>query len=123
MAESQKSEVSGRKPEAGSQKPEASEQIGEDAEVATKTDESLAPETMSAPPAPDEDGFVWPEGSEPSAGAGEQNATAPEPANAPLPALDELVKRIPPEVRETLDDLFRARFVTVKRAEPGSLKS
>lgn len=34
---------------------------------------------------------------------------------AKLPELDELVARIPPEVRETLDELFRARFVSVKK--------
>jgi hypothetical protein len=39
-----------------------------------------------------------------------------------LPPLDELVKRIPPEVRETLEDLFRARFVTVKRVPKKALK-
>jgi hypothetical protein len=32
-----------------------------------------------------------------------------------LPALSELVNRLSPEVRETLGDLFRARFVTVRR--------
>jgi hypothetical protein len=40
----------------------------------------------------------------------------------PLPALDELVARIPPEVRDTLEDLFRARFVTVKRVPRKALK-
>jgi hypothetical protein len=40
-----------------------------------------------------------------------------------LPALDELVARIPSEVREVLEDLFRARFVTVKRVPARSLKS
>ena len=38
-----------------------------------------------------------------------------------LPALDELVKRLSPEVRETLDDLFRARFVTVRRVPQKAL--
>jgi hypothetical protein len=33
----------------------------------------------------------------------------------PLPALDDLVAKIPADVREALEDLFRARFVTVKR--------
>jgi hypothetical protein len=42
--------------------------------------------------------------------------------NKPLPPLDELVKRIPAEVRETLDDLFRARFVTVRRVPKKALK-
>ncbi len=32
-----------------------------------------------------------------------------------LPELDELVARLPGEVRETLDELFRARFVSVKK--------
>lgn len=39
-----------------------------------------------------------------------------------LPPLDELVNRIPAEVRETLDELFRARFVTVKRVPKKALK-
>lgn len=33
----------------------------------------------------------------------------------PLPSLDELVKRLPPDVREALDDLFRVKFVRVTR--------
>ena len=40
-----------------------------------------------------------------------------------LPPLDELVKRIPADVRETLEDLFRARFVTVKRVPKKALKT
>ena len=39
-----------------------------------------------------------------------------------LPSLDELVQRIPAEVREALDDLFRARFTTVKRIPRKALK-
>lgn len=34
---------------------------------------------------------------------------------AKLPELDELVARIPAEAREVLDELFRARFVSVKK--------
>jgi hypothetical protein len=37
-----------------------------------------------------------------------------------LPPLDELVARIPAPVREILDDLFRARFTTVRRVPPVS---
>lgn len=40
-----------------------------------------------------------------------------------LPPLDELVKKIPPEVRDALEDLFRARFVSVKRFPKKALKS
>jgi hypothetical protein len=39
-----------------------------------------------------------------------------------LPPLDALVKRIPPEVREALDDLFRAKFVRVARVPKRALK-
>jgi hypothetical protein len=39
-----------------------------------------------------------------------------------LPELEELVKRIPAEVRATLDELFRARFVSVKRVPKKVLK-
>ncbi|MBL9188623.1 MAG: hypothetical protein JNK23_14165 [Opitutaceae bacterium] len=40
----------------------------------------------------------------------------------PLPPLEELVQRIPDEVRETLEDLFRARFVAVRRIPGKALK-
>jgi hypothetical protein len=33
------------------------------------------------------------------------------------------VKRIPPEVREVLDDLFRAKFTAVRRVPKKSLKT
>ncbi len=39
-----------------------------------------------------------------------------------LPALDELVKRLAPNVREALDDLFRAKFVRVTRVAAKALK-
>ena len=39
-----------------------------------------------------------------------------------LPALDELVKRIPPEVLGVMDELFRARFVKVERVAKKALK-
>lgn len=40
----------------------------------------------------------------------------------PLPDLDVLVARIPPEVRESLEDLFRARFVRVARVPRKALR-
>ncbi len=40
-----------------------------------------------------------------------------------LPPLDELVKRIPPNVRETLDELFRARFTGVRKVPADALKT
>lgn len=39
-----------------------------------------------------------------------------------LPSLDELVQRIPSEVREVLEDLFRAKFTTVRRIPRKALK-
>ena len=46
-----------------------------------------------------------------------------EPESKTLPSLDELVQRIPADVRETLEDLFRARFITVKRVPKKALKT
>jgi hypothetical protein len=44
-------------------------------------------------------------------------------ATAPLPALDALVQRIPPAVREVMDDLFRAKFVRVQRVPRKALRT
>lgn len=40
----------------------------------------------------------------------------------PLPKLDDLVNRIPADARELLDDLFRAKFTTVRRVKKRDLK-
>ena len=39
-----------------------------------------------------------------------------------LPKLDELVERIPAETRELLEELFRAKFTTVRRVKKTDLK-
>lgn len=43
-------------------------------------------------------------------------------ANLPLPPLQSLIDRIPSDAREVLEELFRARFVSVKRVQRGSFK-
>ncbi len=53
----------------------------------------------------------------PVAAAPEETAAAGE-----LPPLDQLVARVPAEVREALDDLFRAKFTRVQRVAPAALK-
>jgi hypothetical protein len=40
-----------------------------------------------------------------------------------MPSLAELVNRLAPDVRETLDDLFRVKFTTVRRVPKSGLKS
>lgn len=45
-----------------------------------------------------------------------------EEASNPLPKLDELVSRIPAGTRELLDELFRAKFTTVRRVKASDLK-
>ena len=47
---------------------------------------------------------------------------ADETDSKPLPPLSELVERIPPGVREALEDLFRARFTAVRRIPRQALK-
>lgn len=48
---------------------------------------------------------------------------AAEEAPAKLPAIEDLVQRIPAETREALDELFRARFVRVQRIPGKALKA
>jgi hypothetical protein len=43
--------------------------------------------------------------------------------SSPLPPMDELVHRIPESARDMIEELFRARFVTVKRFPKKLLKS
>jgi hypothetical protein len=47
--------------------------------------------------------------------------TAPE-EKGDLPPMDDLVKRIPMPARDLMEELFRARFVTVKRSPQSALK-
>ena len=47
----------------------------------------------------------------------------PEPSEDSLPPMEDLVKRIPAPARELMEELFRARFVTVKRVPKTALKA
>ena len=49
-------------------------------------------------------------------------ATEHEDVSGPLPPLDELVARIPAPARALLDELFRSRFLSVKRMPRSALK-
>ena len=89
---------------------------------------------MSAEPISDEP--VWPDDSAEAAFLAEarqrgevvktSTTVAAEPMDdadpKALPPLDELVSRIPAEVRDTLEDLFRAKFVRVQRVPKRALK-
>lgn len=48
-------------------------------------------------------------------------ATPPE-DKGDLPPMDDLVKRIPMQTRDLMEELFRAKFVTVKRVPKSALK-
>ncbi|MBX3735974.1 MAG: hypothetical protein KF715_04725 [Candidatus Didemnitutus sp.] len=59
-----------------------------------------------------------------SAPAAARAAPAAEPDDkSPLPPLDDLVNRIPAATRELMDELFRAKFITVKRVPRSALKN
>jgi hypothetical protein len=88
-----------------------------------------------APVGPDEGPTAWPDDAAESAfraearDRGESVAPAAA-AEVPvvvdpksLPSLDSLVQRIPPAVRDSLEDLFRARFVKVERMPAKVLKT
>ncbi len=92
------------------------------------------PPTTSAPASPEETG--WPDAAAESAFLAEARSRgelpAPKPTAAeepeeaetgPLPPVEKMLERIPPPVREMLDDLFRARFVRVTRIPRRALKS
>ena len=113
---------------------------GSQASVAPPATESgeIAPEADSG--AGDDDAPEWPDESVEAAMIAEQRerdagditpSRAPRPAReadrddeaaAPLPQLDALIEKIPPNVRETLDELFRARFTSVQRVPKQVLK-
>lgn len=99
----------------------ASEELAEDAAPAAESG-SQPSGIETAPPAPDEEAYVWPEGAAPKDEAPVSGDAAAPAEDAPLPPLDALTKRIPQTALETLDDLFRARFVAVRRVPPGALK-
>jgi hypothetical protein len=101
--------------------------------AAEVTETSPATEPVLA--AGDVNAMTWPDDSAEAAFLGEARErgeivkpakvdikTEPEKDSRPLPALNELVERIPPEVREVLDDLFRAKFTTVRRVPRQAFK-
>jgi len=105
------------------------------ASVVTTTERAEAAAAVAPAPS-DAEGASWPDESvesaflaeardrgEPIARARAQEDIADETDAKALPPLSELVNRIPAEVREALEDLFRARFVTVKRVPKRALKS
>lgn len=62
--------------------------------------------------------------SAPAAAASRAPAADTEPDDKKsLPPLDDLVQRVPPGVRQMMDELFRANFVTVKRVPKSALKN
>lgn len=104
--------------------------------AASKEVEVQAPRGNAGPPAAgDDDTNVWPTETEEAAFLAESSergekvvAVSPEAKeeieddSKALPKLDELVERIPAETRELLDELFRARFVAVRRVRKKDLK-
>jgi len=46
-----------------------------------------------------------------------------EASDVPLPPMDELIQRIPAATRELVDQLFRAKFITVKRIPTSAFKT
>lgn len=98
-----------------------------------------ATEGATGAPVFDDEGPVWPDAAAESAMRAEvtsrgetlNSKAAREAAEAAaeaaaekknLPKLDELIGRIPAEVRDTLEDLFRVKFVKVARTPKKALK-
>ena len=94
------------------------------------------PAVEAAPPGEDAGNANWPdesaesaflatarEHSEPVVATKAQEEIGEETDSKALPPLNDLVQRIPAEVREVLEDLFRARFVSVKRVPKKALET
>ena len=94
----------------------------------------MAPLPVIADPAPVDDAPAGPSPEEEAAFLAEERMTTPvmstpptaaaehEDVSGPLPSLDELVNRIPGPTRELLEELFRSRFLSVKRMPRSALK-
>ena len=94
--------------------------------VAEPAPEPTAEATLDSAPWPTEADEAAFRAGEPAAAAGATVLTIPAlppREERPLPALDGLVARIPADVREALDDLFRAKFTIVKRVPASALKT
>ena len=108
-----------------------------EAEAVSADSVPVAPEpaavTASGPVSPEESG--WPDAAAESACLAEARSRGALPASkpaaveeveeaeaGPLPPIEKMMERIPPPVREILDDLFRARFVRVSRIPRRALK-
>lgn len=104
--------------------------IGDRPKAAGKPDEEesapavLLPDAPGAPSPEEEAAFLAVEGTDGEAYSlpSKAESAEPEAGDASLPPMEDLVKRIPAPVRETLEELFRARFVTVKRFPQSALK-
>lgn len=107
------------------------------AAVAASSVQGVGPENASQVVGalePTDDSAPWPDETAEAAFRAEAldrgEAIAPRPREEPaeevpagsLPPLDALVERIPAAVRDTLDDLFRVKFVTVQRVPKKALK-
>lgn len=84
--------------------------------------------TVDAPvgPSPEEEASFLSEQSFQEAASAPISVAAkaePEEPVGALPPLDDLIKRIPAPARELMDELFRAKFVTVKRVPKSALKN
>jgi hypothetical protein len=99
-----------------------------------KTEEEEAPASAIATDVPPADAPVGPSSEEEAAFLAQEremgivtptlmHVEAPPEEKGELPPMEDLVKRIPAPAREVLEELFRARFVTVKRIPQSALKS
>jgi hypothetical protein len=104
------------------------DQRGAELVVASRLTATGEVEELMAAPEPAAEAAPWPTEADEAAFQAEAGPALP-PAvgreEAPpraLPALDELVARVPAETRAALDDLFRAKFTAVRRVSPKELK-
>lgn len=110
---------------------------GDDGDAADLADATSANAVeASSPNANPDDTNVWPDENAEAAFIAEARGRGESPVATPpaeeddeergakkLPALSELVERIPAETRELMEELFRAKFVAVRKVKKSALKS
>lgn len=89
------------------------------------TSETIEAVEVGAPVGPDEaeEAALLAEQRAPGSAAIPARKLSAEDSNIPLPPMDELIQRIPSSTRELMDQLFRAKFVTVKRLPVSAFKT
>ena len=104
--------------EAGSREQEAGSKEQEDAPPG-----AISAEAPAGPSSEEEAAFLAQEREMGIVTPALMHTESPLEENGSLPPMEDLVKRIPMPARDLMEELFRAKFITVKRIPQSALKA